>query len=98
MKKAIITACIIGSLLIILAQLGFFEAMMMFWLAGVIPGTSYSIPSNIMYGLLLACISIIIIHLMRHRLFRFFFDHAPKTTPRHSLHKKRLPKRRFSQI
>lgn len=98
MKKAIIRVCIIGSLLIILAQFGFFEAMMMFWLAGVIPGTSYSIPSNIMYGLLLACISVILIHLVRYRLVNSFFDHAPKTTPKSSLRRKHLPKRRFSQV
>lgn len=98
MKKAIIAACIIGSLFIVLAQFDFFEALMMFWLAGVVPGTSYSVPSNMMYSLLLIGISIIIIRLIGLSVLDFFFEDIKKPAPKKSGHKKRLPKRRFSQI
>lgn len=99
MKKGIIAGCIAGSTLIILAQFGFFEAFMMFWLAGAIPGTSYSIPSNVMYGLLLTIISLVILRLVGIQVF--FFDTTKNTTgsaTKPASHKKSLPKRRFGQI
>jgi hypothetical protein len=102
MRKLIITGCVAGSAAIILGQFGFFDAFLMFLLAGVIPGTSYSIPSNIMYSLVLGGISLVIIYFIGVSVLDFFHKQAakissvqPKPT---SDHKKRLPKRRYSQI
>lgn len=97
MRNAVIFSCIIGALLIVLAQFGFFEALLMFLLAGVVPGTSYSIPSNIMYGLLLIGITIVIVRIVGFSVLDLFFV-AKKVTPKKSAAKKRLPRRRYSQI
>lgn len=101
MKKVVIAGCITGSVLIILTQFGFFEAFLMFLLAGAVPGTTYSIPSNIMYGLLLTGISLVIIRLIGLHVLDLLFDTSEKTTKTSAIRharKKRLPKRRFSQI
>jgi hypothetical protein len=98
MQKAIIISCITGSLLIILGQFGFFEGLMVFIIAGAIPGTSYSIPSNIMYGILLAAISLTIIWLVGIPLFDRLSQNRQNIDPTHKQHHKRLPKRRFGQI
>ena len=49
MRKLVISFCIIGSSLIILDSFNFAHFVMMFLLAGVIPGTDYALsPINMM--------------------------------------------------
>lgn len=97
MRKFIIISCTIGSLTIILGHFGFFEALLMFLVAGAIPGTAYSVPSGIMYGFLITAISFIIIRFVGFAVLDFFYA----ITRRSASSKKKqqeLPKRRYSQI
>lgn len=100
MRKLIITCCIIGSAIIILSQFGFFEALLLFLLAGVIPGTTYSVSSGVMSLLIMSIISLIIVWLIGLSVFEFLFGIAQKATPTPSKRSsaKHLPKQRYSQI
>lgn len=103
MRKAIIIGCIMGSLLIILGQFDFFDALLLFFLAGIIPGTTYSIPSSVMYSLIVAGFSLVILYFIGTQLLDFFHTQAnklltPSKKPATPSRKKRLPKRRYSQI
>lgn len=103
MRKAIITGCTVGSLLIILGQFDFFDALLLFFLAGIIPGTTYSVPSSIMYSLIIAGFSLVILYFVGIHVLDFFYTQANKLlTPAKksgvASRKKRLPKRRYSQI
>ena len=75
MRKSIIFSCIAGSLAIILGQFGFYNAALMLFLAGVIPGTHYSISASGMFSLFVIIIAAIIAWLSRG----FIFDLASTT-------------------
>ncbi len=99
MRKVIMTVCLAGSAVIILSQFGFFESLMMFLLAGAIPGTSYSIPSNIMYLSIMGGISLVILWFVGIAVLDFFYQLSEKTLSHKApTRKKQLPKRRYSQI
>jgi hypothetical protein len=97
MRKFIIFSCITGSLVIILGQFGFFEALLAFLVAGAIPGTSYSIPSSIMYGFLVVSISLVILLLIGPALFDFIYTLTDRKSQAKK-HEPKLPKRRYGQI
>lgn len=92
MRKLIIISCISASLFIIALQFGFFSALALFLLAGIIPGTNYALSPNSMF-VLVTIISLIVI-------FRIVWTSRYKRifVTRLTMHKKRLPKRRFSEI
>lgn len=94
MRKNIIFSCVAASALIILGQFGFFNALLMFFVAGIIPGTQYSLPSGLMFFLTMACIALVITLLARHRIISLIEEKIfpPAKT------KKNLPKRRFGEI
>lgn len=94
MQKAVIFSCIIGSLAIILGQFGFYEAILMLFLAGVIPGTHYSISAGGMFYLLIFAMAAIIAWLGRG----FVIDIVHDVFEAKKASKKQLPKRRFSRI
>ena len=94
MQKAVIFSCIIGSLAIILGQFGFYESVLMLFLAGVIPGTHYSISASGMFYLLIATMAAIIAWLSRGVII----DIVHGTFENKEASKKQLPKRRFSRI
>lgn len=94
MRKALIFSCIIGSFAIILGQFGFYEAILMLFLAGIIPGTHYSISATGMFYLLIATMAAVIAWLSRG----FIIDLIHSTFEVKEVRKKQLPKRRFSRI
>ncbi|HET6746998.1 MAG TPA: hypothetical protein VFH06_02735 [Candidatus Saccharimonadales bacterium] len=98
MQKVIITACLVGSAIIILGQFGFFEGFMMLLLAGAVPGTNYSIPSHAMYLAILGIISLIIVWFVGAAVLEFFFNLNEKALAKVKTTRKKLPKRRYSQI
>jgi hypothetical protein len=101
MRKAIIISCVTGSLLIILGQFGFFDALLLFFLAGIVPGTTYSVSPSIMYSLIIAGFSLVILYFIGVQVLNFFHTQANKLLAQNDKHtnsKKRLPKRRYSQI
>jgi hypothetical protein len=94
MRKALIFSCIIGSLAIILGQFGFYEAILMLFLAGIIPGTQYSISASSMFYLLIVAMATVIVWLSRG----FIIDIIHTTFKTQEPRKKQLPRRRFSRI
>jgi len=98
MRKGIITACLVGSAIIILGQFGFFEGFMMFLLAGAVPGTNYSIPSHVMYLAMLGIISLVIVWFVGAAVLEFFYGVSEKALTKTKATRKKLPKRRYSQI
>lgn len=80
-------------LLALLTESGMFEALTLFFLAGIIPGTDFSIPYGVM---LLAFIGIAWLVLFRFVITDILI--AVRQLRRQSQRKKRLPKRRFGQI
>ena len=94
-KKIILIALAIISI-VILIQSGVLSALVLFLLVGVIPGTSYSIPPSIML-LLIATITWLVLFRLTavEMLYRHSDSHSVK---KHTERKKRMPRRRFSEI
>jgi arginine exporter protein ArgO len=96
MKKAIIITCIAGFGLFALAQSGLLESLLLFLLVGAVPGTDYSIPSHVMLLAIIGIVWLIVVRFMAVELFYSYMDKRAKEQK--TVHKKRMPKRRFSQI
>lgn len=91
MRKAILIFCLAGSGLIILGLFNFFESLLVFLVAGVIPGTNYALPYQAMLILIITLMSLVI--------FRTTIgDVKSRITKNTEIRKKHLPKRRYSQI
>ena len=93
MRQAVIIALVGFVCLVVLAQSGMFEALMLLLLMGVVPGTSLTIPSSVMLLAIIGVIWLII--------FRFIIAdtlQAKHLTRLRAERKKRTPNRRFSQI
>jgi uncharacterized membrane protein len=93
MRKAVVFILLglVGVALLI--ESGIFEALTYFLLAGVIPGTNFAIPSTAMFLVLIGLVWLV--------FFRFIVTHviqAVRQTRSATARKKRMPKRRFSQI
>lgn len=92
MRKVFVIA--IASFLVVLAlsESGFLNSLMYFVLVGAVPGTAYSIPSGLML-LIIAVLAWVI-------LFRFtaFNIIVRRLTKQHLEVKKRMPRRRYSQV
>ena len=96
MKKSIIIASIGIVSLFILNESGILNSLLMFLLVGAIPGTHYNVPWGVM---LLITITVMWLMIARFTLFELFQSYVSKKTARqHAERKKRMPKRRYSQI
>lgn len=96
MKKAIIISCVGASLLIILGVSGILDSLLLFLLVGAVPGTNYTVPWSIM---LLIIVGIMWLVIFRFALLDSFQAiSTKKSTKAHVQRKKRMPKRRYSQI
>jgi hypothetical protein len=94
MKKiAIITLLVIASLIIFLKS-GILDSLMLFVLAGVIPGTSYAVPSTFMLLLITCVMWLLIFNLLPFDLLRS----EPAKSKKKVAAKKTLPKRRYKQV
>ena len=82
--------------LIVLSKSGILDALMMFLLVGAVPGTSFSLPAGLMFGVF-ATVALAI-------TFRFtaisLIDALDlrRLTLKHLARRERMPKRRFSGI
>lgn len=92
MKKILLYTFLIVIGLVALVQSGILNALMIFVLIGVIPGTSYVVSPGFM---LLAMITIIWVVIFRLAARETLYSIATKdqTEP-----KKRMPRRRYNQI
>lgn len=93
MRKAVIFTLLGLIVFALMLESGMFEALALFFLAGVIPGTNLSIPYGIM---LLAFVGIAWLVFFRFVLADIIT--AVRHLRRDTQRKKRLPKRRFGQI
>jgi len=96
MRKVIIISCISGSLFIIALQCGFFNALALFLLAGIIPGTNIALSANVMFALLILIAASIVLRLIWTSRYKKVI--MARFITLRDAHKKRLPKRRFQQI
>ena len=96
MKKALITAGIVIVTSITLVKSGILDSLLIFLLAGQIPGTKYSVPSSFM---LLAIISILWLVVLRFAgLEATRSITTRRAAARKTASKKHMPKRRYAQI
>jgi hypothetical protein len=96
MKKPIIITTAVIISLIVLAQSGIIDDLVLFLLVGVVPGTSYSIPPSVMLVIITAIIWLILFRLTAFELL--YSNSKNRTAKHHQTHKKRMPRRRFSEI
>lgn len=94
MKKAPVIAFVVVLGLIILTKAGIFDSLMLFVLAGIVPGTKYAVPSSFMLLLMMSVAWLLFFNLMPLETLR-----SSKTAEkRKTTAKKRLPKQRYKQI
>ena len=93
MKKAPIIALSVILGFIILTKAGIFDSLVLFILAGVIPGTTYAIPSTFMLLLIMSIAWLLLFNLVPIDIL-----HSTKSPKKKTTTKKRLPKQRYKQI
>jgi hypothetical protein len=92
-KTAIITFLVIVGL-VIFVKSGVIDSLMLFVLAGVIPGTRYAIPSTFMLLLITCIMWLLIFNLLPFELLRS----EPTKSKKKPASKKTLPKQRYKQV
>jgi hypothetical protein len=96
MKKAIIITILVSLGLVVLYKSGTLELLVVFLLVGAVPGTNYTVSSNTM---LLAVACVILALIFQIAAVKTFYAVSRIRTKKLVLErKKRMPKRRFSQI
>ncbi|MDB5186882.1 MAG: hypothetical protein JWM07_354 [Candidatus Saccharibacteria bacterium] len=96
MKKIIYILIVAIFSFILASETGLFEALFMFFLLGIVPGTQIVIPANIMLLMISAVICIILFYqTARTILHNILSRHAIQQK---STNNSRLPKQRFSEI
>jgi uncharacterized membrane protein len=96
MRKVVIIALLGFVGLVVLAQSGVFEALIFFLLMGIVPGTNFTVPAGVM---LMIIVSVLWLVIFRFVAIEAFSVHAARRAAKLRVqHKKRVPKRRFSQI
>jgi hypothetical protein len=96
MKKSIIIACLACLGLVILIKSGMIDSLILFLLVGIIPGTNYAIPSSVMLLAIFSILWLLVVRFAAVELFYLFID--KRNAHSKTSHKKRMPKRRYSQI
>ena len=96
MRKIVIITCISLAGLIILDQSGILNSLFAFLLIGAVPGTRYNVPPTLMLLLLVSAIWLIII---RFTAIEALYSVSVKKVKKQQIsRKKRMPKRRFSEV
>lgn len=93
MKKVVVIA-VVALGMVILTKSGIFDSLMLFILAGIIPGTTYAIPSSFMLLLMMSIAWLVFFHLLPLETTRSNTLSGKKKPTA----KKRLPKQRYKQI
>lgn len=96
MRKIIIITSISLAGLIVLEQSGILNSLLMFLLVGAIPGTPYNVPSTIMLLFIISAIWLVVIRFAATETV--YSISVKKTRKQQVARKKRMPKRRFSEI
>jgi len=93
-KKAAFIAILVVACLAVFLKSGILDSLMLFILAGVIPGTSYAIPSTFMLLLITCVMWLLIFNLLPFDLSRSEVSKPKKKAAA----KKTLPKQRYKQV
>jgi uncharacterized membrane protein YcaP (DUF421 family) len=96
MKNPIAQAALLLLIIIVLNELGIFNALVMFLLVGAIPGTDYSLPSSFMLLIMIALIWGLFYKFAGAKALKRIT--AKKLLKQAKTRKKRMPRRRFSEI
>lgn len=96
MKKAGIIALISIIILAILIQSGMVDALAMFVLGGIVPGTNYAIPSTFMLLIMASATWLVLLSFVPSGVISA--PHKKKLVKKSSTTKARLPKQRFKQV
>jgi hypothetical protein len=96
MRKGIVIACLGALGLVVFIKSGVIESLILFLLVGIVPGTDYVVPSNVMLLAIFSIIGLIISRFAARELFYLFMD--KRAAIQKPNHKKRMPKRRYSEI
>jgi uncharacterized membrane protein len=96
MKKSVVVVGLVCLGLIILINSGVVDSLVLFLLVGIVPGTNYAVPSNIMLLVIFSIVWLIVVRFAAIELFYFIKDRRAEASKTN--HKKRMPKRRYSQI
>lgn len=91
MKKTITTLCIVGSGLIVASSFDVAHSLVLFFLAGVIPGTNIALTPIEMMAASATAITIVILRIVAWpRFARVFFLEPPVSRKRRTSHAKRV--------
>lgn len=91
MKKTITTLCLVGSGLIILSSFDFAHSLVLFLLAGVIPGTNVALTPIDMMAASATAITVVILRLVLWpRFAHAFFLQPPVTRKKRTARAKRV--------
>jgi hypothetical protein len=96
MKKIIIIACLACLGMVILIKSGMIESLVLFLLVGIVPGTNYVVPSSVMLMAIFCVLWLLVIRFAAVELFYILMD--KRNTAQKTNHRKRMPKRRYSEI
>jgi hypothetical protein len=93
MKKIGIIILLITACGIIFLKSGIIDSLMLFVLAGVVPGTNYAVPSTFMLLLIASAMWLMIFNLLP-----FDFVRSETKSKKKTAVKKTLPKRRYKRV
>lgn len=96
MKKVIFIISVVTLLSVIAVETGLLNALFMFFLVGIIPGTEIVIPANIMLLMICAAICGILFYSTGREVLRIILERY--VVSQKSATKAHLPKHRFSEI
>lgn len=91
-KKTIISTSLVIASIVVLYKSGVLGSLILFILAGIIPGTKYAVPSTLML-LIMTCAAWVLVFQLLPFDFRHGTPQPKKTGP-----KRQLPKRRYERI
>lgn len=93
MKKIIFLSVALGMSWLLIVQSGVAFSLLLFLLSGTIPGTSFTVPANIMLLAIVAITALVMFHATSLSSLA-----TKQTLKRRAPHHTRMPKRRFSHI
>lgn len=98
MKKIVLTIAIAYVCLVIAVKLDVFNAVFMFFLVGIIPGTQTVIPADVMLPILTTIICLVVLAIAYATAGEAIRTLLVRQVARMKTVKHHLPKRRFSEI
>jgi|GEM_PF-535622 len=96
MKKIVIAACSIFLIFYVLSKSGVLSALLIFLLAGVVPGTNWSLPAGVMLGICAAIAFVFTTHFVVFSIVQEL--DLRRLTRKYIARKNRMPKKRFLSV